>query len=37
MFTVYNIVVFLSAVAIILDDYIRHLLWNEAIPKYKLF
>lgn len=28
---------FLSAVAIILDDYIRHLLWNEAIPKYKLF
>lgn len=28
---------FLSAVGIILDDYIRHLLWNEAIPKYKLF
>lgn len=28
---------FLSVVGIILDDYIRHLLWNEAIPKYKLF
>ena len=28
---------FLSAVGIILDGYIRHLLWNEAIPKYKLF
>lgn len=28
---------FLSAVGIILDDYIRHLLWNEKIPKYKLF
>lgn len=28
---------FLSAVGIILDDYIRHLLWNEAIQKYKLF
>lgn len=28
---------FLSAVGIILDDYVRHLLWNEKIPKYKLF
>ena len=28
---------FLSAVAIILDDYIRYLLWNEAIPEYKIF
>lgn len=28
---------FLSVVGIVLDDYIRHLLWNETIPKYKLF
>ena len=28
---------FLSAVGIILDDHIRHLLRNEKIPKYKLF
>lgn len=28
---------FLSADAIMLDDYIRHLLWNETIPEYKIF
>ena len=28
---------FLSAVAVVLDDYIRHLLWGEKIPHYKLF
>ena len=28
---------FLSAVAVLLDDYIRHLLWREKIPHYKLF
>ena len=28
---------FLSAVEVVLDDYIRHLLWGEKIPHYKLF
>lgn len=28
---------FLSAVAVILDDWIRHILWKEKIPHYKLF
>ena len=28
---------FLSAGAVVLDDYIRHLLWGEKIPHYKLF
>ena len=28
---------FLSAVAVVLDDYIRHLLWGKKIPHYKLF
>ena len=28
---------FLSAVAVVADDTIRHLLWNEKKPKYKLF
>lgn len=26
---------FLSAVAVVLDDWIRHLLWGEDIPHYK--
>lgn len=28
---------FLSAVAVVVDDTIRHLLWKEKMPKYKLF
>lgn len=27
----------LSAVAVVLDDWIRHLLWNEEMPHYKFF
>ena len=27
---------FLSAVAVILDDWIRHILWKEKMPQYKL-
>lgn len=26
---------FLSAVAVVLDDWIRHILWGEDIPHYK--
>lgn len=28
---------FLSAIAVVLDDWIRHLLWKEKMPRYKLF
>lgn len=28
---------FLSAVAVVLDDWIRHILWKEKMPHYKLF
>lgn len=28
---------FLSSVAVVLDDWIRHILWKEKIPHYKLF
>ena len=27
----------LSAIAVVLDDWIRHLLWGEEMPRYKLF
>lgn len=27
----------LSAIAVVLDDWIRHLLWGEKMPRYKLF
>ena len=27
----------LSAVAVVLDDWIRHLLWNEEMPHYNFF
>nr|DAH14834.1 MAG TPA: hypothetical protein [Caudoviricetes sp.] len=37
MLAIYCNMVFLSAVAVVLDDYIRHLLWGEKIPHYKLF
>lgn len=28
---------FLSGAAVVVDDFIRHLLWKEEIPRYKLF
>lgn len=28
---------FLTAIAVILDDWIRHIFWKEKIPHYKLF
>lgn len=28
---------FLSGAAVVVDDFIRHLLWKEKIPHYKLF
>lgn len=28
---------FLSAVSVVLDDWIRHILWKEKMPHYKLF
>lgn len=37
MLAVYCNMVFLSAVAVVLDDWIRHILWKEKMPHYKLF